>query len=92
MGQFAESGTVTAPFLLSCWISAPRSANIPWLTGGTNMDPLALSAEKHDISVLEMLFERVDLPEVEGRYCPSTQTWEHRDWLQFTPVKHNQEM
>jgi hypothetical protein len=56
------------------------------------IDPLTLPTEKHDISVLEMLFERVDLPEVEGRYCPSTQTWEHRDWLQFTPVKHNQEM
>lgn len=56
------------------------------------MDHIAERAEKQDASVLDSLFELADLPEVEGRYCPSTQTWEHRNWLQFSPVKHNQEM
>lgn len=48
--------------------------------------------EKALPSVLEGLFEEENLPEIGGRYCPETQTWEHRDWLQFSPVKHNIEM
>lgn len=56
------------------------------------MDSLTTGNEKSQFSVLETLFERVDLAEVAGQYCPATQTWEHRDWLQFSPVKHNQEM
>jgi hypothetical protein len=56
------------------------------------MDHLTVGTEKREMSVLETLFERVDLSDVTGHYCPATQSWEHRDWLQFSPVKHNQEM
>ena len=43
------------------------------------------------ISILEELFEPLPTPRPDGKYDPITQTWEHREWLQFTPVKHNQE-
>ena len=44
------------------------------------------------VPLLHQLFEPLGVAEPNGKYCPETQTWEHRDWLQFSPVKHNQEM
>lgn len=43
-------------------------------------------------SLLERLFEPLSVDEPKGAYRPQSQTWAHRDWLQFSPVKHNQEM
>jgi len=43
-------------------------------------------------SVLARLFEPVPNPKVTGKYDPRTQTWSHREAIQFSPAKHNQEM
>jgi len=43
-------------------------------------------------SILERLFEPLSITPTTGVYDPGSQTWSHREWLEFSPVKNNQEM
>ncbi len=45
-----------------------------------------------DTSLLEDLFEELDVPDPNDEYDPKSQTWTHRDWIQFSPVKLSREM
>lgn len=48
--------------------------------------------ERNQNSVFSDLFEVIELNSPEGKYDVESQTWSHRDWTQFSPVKNNQEM
>ncbi|HHT9120985.1 MAG TPA: hypothetical protein ACFYD3_10650 [Candidatus Hypogeohydataceae bacterium YC41] len=43
------------------------------------------------LSLLEELFEELTTATPDGDYNPELQTWTHREWIQFSPVKLNQE-
>ena len=43
-------------------------------------------------SLMMKLFEEIEVDAPSGEYCTEDQTWSHREWLEFSPVKNNQEM
>lgn len=66
------------------------------IEGGTNMREETRRQESNGPelppSLLSRLFERLPESRPEGYYDAKRQTWSHREGVQFSPSKHNQEM
>lgn len=58
----------------------------------TERDFKSCSESNSDNSLLEYLFEELDVSDPNGVYDSESHTWTHRNWIQFSPVKQNQEM